>query len=101
MTISHFDRATISKAGWIPKTEWEDLEALRREHERLIALHDATQSPEALRARFAQEDREREKAMLAQMSGQDVDLPDATKAHDREQQIADAQKVLRMLGAIR
>ena len=99
MTISHFDRTTISKTGWIPETEWDDLEALRREHERLIALHDATQSPDALRARFAKEDREREKALLAQMSGQDVDLPHATKAHDREEQIADAQMRKRAAGA--
>src|SRR4051812_25764675 len=80
------------KAGWVPESEWDDLDELRETHERLLAARDdAAQRVLAARDSFESEDAERSQRLQAgYRAGEPVELPPPTSPEDRRAAIAAA-----------
>lgn len=90
--ISEIDMSVMTRSQWIPRTDVEALEALRLEHERLIAVREAKQRERAELARKYEKEDEDYQAELnaAYAQGREPALPSLTSEDDRKKALAEA-----------
>lgn len=90
------DAPALAKPGWIPKTEWKELEEIRETHLRLLrARAEAGHAVSEIERRHEAEDEERATALQeAARLGVEHDLAAPTPPEERKAELAPAEERL-------